>query len=262
MADEVLYEVRDGVATLTMNRPDRLNAQNVALFELALDHLDRAAADEAVRVVVLTGAGRGFSAGGDLGQMDDGAEAPPFTARVRQLRELTRTSQLLHEMPKVTIAAVNGACAGGGMSWALACDLRYAAASARFTTAFVNAGLSGDFGLTWFLPRVVGSARARELLFFADVIGSEDARALGLVTDVFPDDQLAAEVGERAARLAAKAPLALAGLKANLNDAEHLDVGRHLEIESERLVRTMNTADRVEAGAAFFEKRTPVFRGR
>jgi 2-(1,2-epoxy-1,2-dihydrophenyl)acetyl-CoA isomerase len=261
MADEVLYDVRDGVATLTLNRPDRLNAQNVALFELALQHLDRAAADETVRVVVLTGAGRGFCAGGDLGQMDE-AEPRPFTARVRHLRELTRTSQLLHEMPKVTIAAVNGPCAGGGMSWAMACDLRYAAASARFSTAFVNAGLSGDFGMTWFLPRVAGSARARELLFMADVIGADDARALGLVTDVFPDDRLLAEVGARADRLAAKAPLALAGLKANLNDAEHLDIGRHLEVESERLVRAMDTADRVEAGAAFFEKRPPVFRGR
>ena len=193
--------------------------------------------------------------------MDDDEELRPVTTRVRHLRELTRTSQLLHEMPKVTIAAVNGACAGGGMSWAVACDLRYAAASARFTTAFVNAGLSGDFGMTWFLPRVVGPARARELLFFADVIGADDARALGLVNDVFPDDRLMAEVGARAARLATKAPLALAGLKANLNDAEHLDIGRHLEVESERLVRTMSTADRVEAGAAFFEKRPAVFRG-
>ena len=260
MADELLYDVCDGVATVTMNRPDRLNAQNVALFELGLTLLDRAAADDAVRVVVLTGAGRGFCAGGDLGQMDD-AEARPVPAKVRQLRELTRTSQLLHEMPKVTIAAVNGACAGGGMSWAMACDLRYAAASARFATAFVNAGLSGDFGMTWFLPRAVGSARARELLFFGDVLGAEDARALGVVNDVFPDDQLLGEVTARAARLAAKAPLALAGLKANLNDAEQLDLARHLDVESERLVGTMGTADRVEAGAAFFEKRTPVFRG-
>lgn len=262
MADEVLYDVRDGVATLTLNRPDRLNAQNTALFESALRHLDRAANDDAVRVVVVTGAGRGFSAGGDLAQMDDvGAEPQPFTAQVRGLRELTRTSQLLHEMPKVTIAAINGACAGGGMSWAMACDLRYSAQSAKFTTAFVNAGLSGDFGITWFLPRVVGSAVARELLFFADVIGADDARALGMVNAVFPDEALLGEVYERAARLVVKAPLALARLKANLNDAEVLDVGRHLEIESERLIRTIHTADRVEAAAAFFEKRAPTFRG-
>jgi 2-(1,2-epoxy-1,2-dihydrophenyl)acetyl-CoA isomerase len=263
MADEVLYDVRDGVATLTLNRPDRLNAQNVALFELTLQLLDRAANDDAVRVVVLTGAGRGFSAGGDLSQMDDiEAGSLPFTAQVRHLRELTRTSQLLHQMPKVTIAAINGACAGGGMSWAMACDLRYAAASARFTTAFVNAGLSGDFGMTWFLPRVAGSAKARELLFFADVFGAADAHAMGLVNDVFPDDQLLAEVGARAATLAAKAPLALAGLKANLNDAEQLDISRHLEIESERLMRVMATEDRVEAGKAFFEKRPATFKGR
>ncbi len=259
----VLYDVTDGIATLTLNRPDRLNAQNTELFEVALGHLDNAANDPAVRVVVVTGAGRAFSAGGDLSQMDgDGEPLPPFTARVRGLRELTRTSQLLHEMPKVTIAAVNGACAGGGMSWAMACDLRYAATSSKFTTAFVNAGLSGDFGMTWFLPRVVGSARARELLFFADVLSATDAEAAGLVTAVLPDEGFLDAVRERALRLAAKAPLALAGLKANVNDAENLDLGRHLEIESERLMRTIGTRDRVEAGRAFFEKRTPVFEGR
>jgi 2-(1,2-epoxy-1,2-dihydrophenyl)acetyl-CoA isomerase len=109
---------------------------------------------------------------------------------------------------------------------------------------------------------VAGSAKARELLFFADVLSAADAHAAGLVNDVFPDDQLMAEVGARAARLAAKAPLALAGLKANLNDAEHLDISRHLEVESERLVRVMGTEDRVEAGKAFFEKRPAIFKGR
>ena len=263
MADEVLYDVRDGVATLTLNRPDRLNAQNTAMFEMALGHLDRAATDDAVRVVVVTGAGRGFSAGGDLTQMAaPSGEPEPFTARVRGLRELTRTSQLLHEMPKVTIAAINGACAGGGMSWAMACDLRYAATSARFTTAFVNAGLSGDFGMTWFLPRVAGSARARELLFFGDVLDAAQAAELGLVNAVVPDERLGDEVRERAARLVAKAPLALARLKANLNDADHLDLGPHLEIESERLIRTFDSADCAEAAHAFFERRAPRFQGR
>lgn len=259
MADEVLYDVADHIATLTINRPDRLNAQNVATFELALALLDRAASDRDVRVVIVTGAGRGFSAGGDLKEM--GGEARPFTAEVRHLRELTRTSQMLAEMPKITIAAINGACAGGGMSWAMACDLRYAASSAKFTTAFVNAGLSGDFGITWTLPRVVGPAKARELLYFADTFTAADACAMGAVNDVFPDEELLGEVCARAGRLAAKAPLALAALKANLRDAGQSGLGEHLEIESERLVRTMATDDRREAGAAFFEKRNPVFRG-
>lgn len=264
MADEVLYDVVGGVATLTLNRPDRLNAQNAALFELALGFLERAADDRGVRVVVVTGAGRGFSAGGDLSQMDADSAAggpPPFPARVRALRDMTRTSQLLHEMPKVTVAAINGACAGGGMSFAMACDLRYAAASARLTTAFVNAGLSGDFGMTWLLPRVVGPAKARELLYFADVLDAPAAQAAGLVHDVFPDETFRDEVAARVARLVAKAPLALAGLKANLLDSGRLDLGAHLEVESARMLTTLDTKDRAEAGRAFFEKRAPVFRG-
>ena len=261
MADEVLYEVRDGVATLTLNRPDRLNAQTAAMFEVALGHLDRAASDRSVRVVVMIGAGRAFSAGGDLSSMTDSdGEPEPRPARVRALRELTRTSQMLHEMPKVTIAAINGACAGGGFSWAMACDLRYAAESAKFTTAFVNAGLSGDFGLTWFLPRTVGSTKARELFFFGDVFGAAEAKELGVVNDVFADDRLAAEVAARAARLVDKSPRALAGIKANLNDGGNLDLGRHLEIESDRLISLIGSADNREAAAAFLEKRKPNFR--
>ena len=261
MSDVVLYEVEDGIATLTINRPDRLNAQNTEVFETALAYLEVAATDGDVRVVVLTGAGRGFCAGGDLAAMDGLREPTPLPRAVRDLRVLTHTSQLLHEMPKITIAAVNGACAGGGMSWATACDLRYAAVSARFSTAFVNAGLSGDFGITWFLPRVVGSAAARELLFFADVLDAEQAVGLGLVHAVFPDDELMAEVRARAVRLTNKAPIALARLKANLNDAARLDLGSHLDIESERLILTGQTRDAAEAAAAFLEKRTPHFVG-
>ncbi|MFN0026587.1 MAG: enoyl-CoA hydratase/isomerase family protein [Acidimicrobiales bacterium] len=275
MADEVLYEVAGGVATLTLNRPDRLNAQTPELFELALRLLDQAANDPEVRVVVLTGAGRAFCAGGDLSRMNGDAEAaspgtipattppPPLprTARVRALRELTRTSQLLYEMPKITIAAINGACAGGGMSWALACDLRYAAASARFSTAFVNAGLSGDFGLTWLLPRVVGAARARELCFFGDVVGAQQARADGLVHEVFDDAELMGEVVRRAALLTEKSPGALAGLKANLNEGATVEFGPHLERESARLIDVIGSPDNIEAARAFLEKRKPSFGG-
>lgn len=272
MADEVLYAVAGGVATLTLNRPDRLNAQTQELFELALRLLDRAATDPAVRVVVLTGAGRAFCAGGDLSRMDadTGTTAPggaagstplPRTARVRALRELTRTSQLLYEMPKITIAAINGACAGGGLSWALACDLRYAAASARFSTAFVNAGLSGDFGLTWLLPRVVGPARARELCFFGEVFGAEQARTDGLVNAVFDDAELMGEVVRLAALLTGRSPGALAGLKANLNEGANVEFGPHLERESSRLIDVLGSPDNIEAARAFLEKRKPSFGG-
>jgi 2-(1,2-epoxy-1,2-dihydrophenyl)acetyl-CoA isomerase len=268
MTDPVRYEVTDGVATLTLDRPDRLNAQNIELFECALGLLETAAADDGVRVVVVTGAGRAFCAGGDISTMGAGAQAGGGVAggarhrAVRDLRVLTHTSQLLHEMPKVTIAAINGAVAGGGLSWATACDLRYAAASARFATAFVNVGLSGDFGISWFLSRVVGPAKARELLLFSDPLDATEAERIGLVSAVFPDDRLLPEVRDRAARLAAKAPIALARIKENLSDAQNLPLGPYLDAESDRLIQTMRTADHAEAAAAFLEKRAPDFRGR
>lgn len=264
MADDVLYDLRDGVATLTLNRPDRLNAQNVEMFEAMLARLEHIAHDDEVHVVVLTGTGRGFCAGGDLSQMAEQSGPPkPLTTRVgAELRHLTRTSQLLHQMPKVTIATVNGACAGGGMSWAMACDLRYAARSAKLTTAFVNARALGDFGMTWFLPASSARPRPRELLLFGDVLTADEAASMGLVNEVFDDDRLLEEVGARAARLVAKAPLALAGLKANLNDAEHLDIAHHLEIESDRLVRIFGSQDTRGGSRAFFEAGPPRFTGR
>ncbi len=262
MTAPVLLTTSDGVATLTLNRPDRLNAQNTELFECALGHLERLAADDSVRVVVLTGAGRAFCAGGDISTMGPaagGGEAPPLAQSVRQLRALTYTSQLLHEMPKITIAAINGAVAGGGLSWATACDLRYASSDARFTTAFVNVGLSGDFGISYFLSRVVGPARARELLYFSEVFDASEALRIGLVNDVVPADDLLVYVYRRAALLVDKAPIALARLKENLRDAQRLDLAPYLDAESDRLMRTMATADHVEAATAFLEKRRPDF---
>ncbi len=186
MNDAVLYEAADGIATITLNRPERLNAMNAALLQGALEALETAAADDGVRVVVMTGAGRGFCAGGDLSARDT-LGTGPTQSRIRVLRTYMRSSQLLREMPKVTIAAVNGPCAGAGFSWACAADLRYAASSARFVTAFLNAGLSGDFGGTWTLPRIVGRARARELYLLSEAISAEQAEGIGLVTKAVPD---------------------------------------------------------------------------
>jgi 2-(1,2-epoxy-1,2-dihydrophenyl)acetyl-CoA isomerase len=234
------------------------------MFSCMLDHLSGIATDRSARVVVVTGRGRAFSAGGDISTMNEGSTGDARLGelqRVRNLRELTHTSQLLHQMPQVTIAAINGVVAGGGLSWAVACDLRYAAASARFVTAFVDVGLTGDFGISWFLPRIVGPGRARELLFFSEKTSAEDAARLGLVEAVFADDELSRAVAERAACLAAKAPTALAGMKANLNDAPGLPLPAYLDRESERLIGAMSSPDHREAVAAFLEKRAPRFGG-
>ena len=260
-ADVVRYEVRDRVATITLNRPEKLNAMNGELLAGTLQAIEDAAANDDVRALILTGEGRGFCAGGDLsatGTLGDG----PAVRRTGVLRAYMRSSQLLREMPKVTIAAVNGAAAGAGLSWACATDLRYAAESAKFITAFSNAGLAGDFGGTWTLPRIVGPAKARELYYLSAAIDAEEAKSLGLVSDVFANDELLSRVQEIAQRLAAAAPITQGLIKQNLNDADHVSFAELLDREAQRHVFSGGTEDAAEAGRAFIEKRQPSFQGR
>ena len=262
MAD-VLCEVKDGVATLTLNRPERLNAMGGEILPLVLSELERLAADATVAVVVLTGAGRGFCVGGDLsGNLPRELRVESLEGATAALRALMRSAQLLREMPQVTIAAINGPCAGAGLAWACACDLRYAAASARFATAFVDAGLSGDFGGSWTLPRIVGPGKARELYLLADRFDADEALRIGLVSKVVPDAELIPHVRGVAERLRQKAPLALRAIKQNLADAEGSSFSELLDREAERHVRLSRSADAREAARAFMEKRPPRFEGR
>jgi len=168
---------------------------------------------------------------------------------------------LLHAMPAVTIAAINGACAGAALGWACACDFRFAAASARFNTAFLDVGVAGDMGGPWTLARIVGPARARELYFFPDKFDAEAALRIGLVSRVFPDERFRDEVGAVVERLANAAPIALSTLKANFVDAERMDFAGYVALESERHLRMFMTEDTREAFAAKVEKRAPRFRG-
>ncbi|GAC1334904.1 MAG: enoyl-CoA hydratase [Candidatus Dormibacteria bacterium] len=266
MSEQALYEVDGAVATLTLNRPEQMNTMSEQMLDEVATRLEQAGGDESIRVVILTGRGRAFCAGGDLSRFAAGTgRAVAGTAsaeeRVAGLRQATRTSELLMGMPKVTIAAINGACAGAGLAWACAADLRFCAESARFNTAFANAGLSGDFGGTWTLPRIVGPARARELYLLAEKFSSEQAERYGLVSRRFPDAELMEAVSAIAARLAAMAPLALREVKANLNEAMALGFGDLLDRESARMIRLGATDDAREAAAAFLEKRSPRFSG-
>ena len=258
----VRYEISDGIATITLNRPERLNAMDGPLMDGARAGLIAANNDDAVRVVILTGAGRGFCAGGDLRAGGASLGEGPPEARISMLRTYMQTSQMLREMPKITIAAINGAVAGAGLSWACAADLRYAAESAKFLTAFGNVGLSGDFGGTWTLPRIVGPAKARELYLLGDTIDAQEALRVGLVAAVFPDDEFMDSVRAIAERLHNKAPIALQHIKRNLNDADRMPFSELLDREAERHVRSGQTEDMREAVAAFFERREPVFHGR
>src|SRR5499433_2774577 len=221
MAQDLLEVVQDGVAMLTLNRPDRLNALSPAMLDALLEALPRLAADASVGVVVLTGAGRGFCAGGDVKAMAEGREFAEsgLEEKTHGLRSKMEVSRLLHEIPKPTIAMVRGAAAGAGLSMALACDLRVAGESAKFATAFARVGYSGDFGGSWFLTQLVGTAKARELYYTAELIDAAQALALGLVNRVVPDARLEEETQALAGKLARGPRVALRYMKRNMNAA-------------------------------------------
>lgn len=252
----------DGVTTLTFNRPDRLNAISAPMFERLLDILERIAADAAVGAVVLAGAGRAFSAGGDVGEMANRGTAETPAEAVRTLRRRMEIVRLLHEMPKPTLACVQGPAAGAGMCLAIACDMRIASPTASFTTAFAKMGYSGDYGGSYFLPRLVGPARARELYFTASRVDAEEALRIGLVNRVVEQSQLAEVTQATAAAFAAGPRLALAHMKRNLNLAGGNGLPALLDMEAEGQIRCRLTEDHREAARAFMEKRPPVFRGR
>jgi 2-(1,2-epoxy-1,2-dihydrophenyl)acetyl-CoA isomerase len=264
MSDDLLEVVKDGVAVLTLNRPDRLNAMSRRMLDGLLEALPRLSEDGAVGVVVLTGAGRGFCAGGDVKAMAEGSEMEGVTLeeRAQGLRARMEVSRWLHEMPKPTIAMVRGPAAGAGLSLALACDLRIAGDSARFGTAFARVGYSGDFGGSFFLTRLVGTARARELYFTADLLDAQQALGLGLVNRVVPDARLEEETLALARRLADGPRVALRYMKRNLNAAESATLHDLLDLEAWHHSRTGMTEDHREAARAFVDKRQPIFKGR
>ncbi len=264
MSEELKVRIEGGVAVLTMNRPERLNALTRAMLSGLREHLAALAENPDIGCVVLTGAGRAFCSGGDVrvqaaaaGKSKDSPEH-----RTDQLRASMEASRLLHDMPKPTIAMLNGVAAGAGMSLALACDLRIAAESARMTTAFAKVGLSGDYGGTYFLTQLVGPSKARELYLTAEMLESPRLLALGLVTRVVPDGDLTAETMALAAKFASGPRTAFRYIKRNLNVAEEGSLSKSLDSEAYGMLRCRETADHAEAANAFVEKRPPVFTGR
>src|SRR5262249_42241671 len=220
MEQQLIEMISEGVATLTLNRPERLNALSTPIMEGLLEALPRLAQDEAVGVIVLTGAGRAFCAGGDVKSMAEGSAQLSRGEAVSRLRGRMEVSRLLHEIPKPTIAMVNGPAAGAGMALALACDLRIAAQSARFVTAFANIGFSGDFGGSFFLSKLVGTGKARELYYMAEPIDAAEALSLGMVNRVVADGDLLNATMVLARKLARGPRIALALMKQNFNAAE------------------------------------------
>lgn len=240
------------VVTVTLNRPERLNALDLEHVVTLRDELRVLAEDDGVRAVVLTGAGRGFCAGGDVTSMTGDGSAE--SAEPVDLRAIMEVSELLHGMPALTVAAVNGPCAGAGLSFACACDLRYAARSAVFVSAFLRVGSSGDHGSAWVLTRAVGPARARELLFLGERIDAEEAQRIGLVSAVLDDDALRDHVDAVAARLAGTPPNAARLMKQNLDDALTLPLGAYLDAETARFAECSGSPEAVAAAKAFLDR--------
>ena len=259
----LLYETKDGIATLTLNRPERLNALGDTLREDLFDALTRASADPDVRVMVVTGAGKGFCAGGDVKAMNEakeGGRERPLLERIAPARD--RTLSAMREAPQPIIAAVNGAAAGAGMNLALACDIRIASTAAKFTQAFVKRGLHPDWGGTYFLPRVVGMAKACELIFTGDVIDAPEALRLGLVSRVVAPDLLMLTAYDLARKIAAGPPVAIRLAKRALYRNADTDLRSALEFETFAQNVCFETEDAREGIRAFVEKRAPAFRGR
>lgn len=270
--DQVRASRSGNVVRITINNAARMNTMNGHVLAGVAQALQMCADDSTVAVVLLTGAGeRAFCAGGDL--QGGGASAgmrgvigpdkpPPTSAgAVHTLRQAMVSSQLLRDSHFVSIAAVNGACAGAGLSWAAACDLRMASENALFRAGFLTAGLSGDFGGTWTLPRIVGAAKAREMYLLNEKVRSAEALRIGLVSKVFPAAEFQAAVDKAAQMLASAPPLALKRIKANFNDADRFSFAEHLDLEAERHTRCGYHPDAAEAGNSFIAKKTPSFLG-
>jgi 2-(1,2-epoxy-1,2-dihydrophenyl)acetyl-CoA isomerase len=265
---DLLAELDDGVLTLTLNRPEARNAMSGAMNAALSAQLAAAELDPQVRCIVLTGAGKGFCAGGDVKGMaakGDGTVGDnTIDGKIHQQRVNQRaTAGKLFKMPKPTIAALPGAAAGAGLSLALACDLRVMSTSAVITTAFAKVGFSGDYGGTYFLTQLVGAAKAREMYYLSDRVSAEEALRLGLVNWICAPEELAAKTREIARRLASGPTVAYRYMKENLNRAmSGADVDDCLDLEATHHVHCGQTEDHREAAKAFVEKREPVFKGR
>ncbi len=264
---DLLAALEDGVLTLTLNRPQARNAMSRPMNEALQQQLAQAELDPAVKCIVLTGAGNAFCAGGDVKGMAASGDGTVGAQTIDQAIHRQRLNQRatagkLFKMPKPTIAALPGAAAGAGLSLALACDLRVMASSAIMTTAFARVGFSGDYGGTYFLTQLVGSAKARELYFLSDRVSADEALRLGLANWVCAPEELAARTRELALRLAKGPTVAYRYMKENLNRAMAGDVDDCLDLEATHHIHCGQTEDHREAARAFVDKREPVFRGR
>ena len=255
MPDTIHTGVADGIATITMDRPAQRNAMTIEMVGEVHHELTDLAARQDVRIVVLTGAGKYFCPGGDADALAAGA--PAYPALIGLGQEIYRIPAILHDMPQLTIAAINGSCAGAAMGWVCGCDLRYAVDEAKFTTAFLPLGLAGDMSIPWSLPRIVGAGRARQLSFLSEVFDAREAYRIGLVNDVFPRADFTGRMEQILVRLTSARPAALLALKEHYVRAENMSIVDYADYETEWHIENFTT----DGLARFRAGREPSSRG-
>lgn len=260
--EHLLFDISDHIATITLNRPERYNAFGGMMRQEIVDALDRVANDREVRVVVITGAGKAFCTGGDVGEFASGETKALEKTVTSERHAMCRAVMTINSMEKPVIASVNGVAAGGGCNLALSCDIRIASVRARFGQVFTKRGVHPDWGGIYFLPRLVGYAKACELIFSADVIDIHEAWKIGLVNKVVQHEELEKETRSMALKMAKNAPIPMAFAKRGLQNFYKWDLPQALDYESWVLDVCMKSEDILEGFGAFLEKREPVFKGK
>jgi enoyl-CoA hydratase/carnithine racemase len=263
MADfeNIILDKQGAVATITLNRPEKLNAFAGRMREELAEALEDAGQDTAIRVVVITGAGKAFCSGADLTRTVELVKDKDTTTFRGLLNTGARVVNSIRQMPKPVIASINGAAAGAGLNLALACDIRLASTTAKFSQAFVKIGLHPDWGGTFFLPRLIGTAKACELMFMGDAIDATTAEQLGIINRAVPAEELQTSTNELANRLAAAPPLAIAMMKRAIYKGAEDSLEAMLAYETEAQLACFESQDCLEGINAFLEKRKPMFKG-
>lgn len=261
MAGDLLVEVKDGIGVLTLNRPEKLNAFTSDMLWGLIEALDDFETRDDIKAVILTGAGRGFCSGGDIGGMGEGHEARPHMTKERIWREIQAFPKRLARFEKPILCAVNGAAVGGGMDLALACDIRIAGQSAKFAETYSKIGLAPGGGGAYFLPRLIGKAQALELLWTAEFIGADTALELGLVNHVYADDALMDETIKLAQKIASQPPLSVKLIKRLVDQGLRSDMDTAFDLVSSHIAILRAGEDHKEAITAFREKRPGKYQG-
>lgn len=258
----ILLEKKDGVATVTLNRPEKYNAFAGRMRQEIVEVIDDVALDREVRVVVITGAGKAFCVGGDVNEFVSGTTKALEASVSSERHAMCKAALTINSMEKPVIASVNGVAAGGGCNLALACDIRIASEKARFGQVFVRRGVHPDWGGIYFLPRLVGYAKAAELIFSGEVVGAEEALKIGMVNKLVPHEELAQATRDFAERIARNAPIPIAFAKRGLQNFSKWDLAQALDYESYVLEVCKQSEDFMEGFSSFLEKREPVFKGK